>query len=207
MSPDAASAAQRAYDEIKQRLLDGRLPLHSRIDVESLARDLALSSMPVRQALSLLTWERLVRPGRHPGYEVALWSALELAQLYAWRGSLLTLVLPTTADGLDLKRTARTQPYVQAVAGAMRLLEVGANTNLVWASKNADDRLHAARLVEGEVLSEVEAEFETLLNAIAEKSRRVGALMKSYQRRRIENAASIRERAVLKALPPNGERA
>jgi DNA-binding GntR family transcriptional regulator len=205
MSPEATSAAQRAYEEIKQRVLDGRLPVRTRIDMEALARDLGLSSMPVRQALSLLTWERLVRPGRHSAYEVALWSETELAHLYEWRGALLTLVLPSKANGSELKRAARTQPYGKAVASVMRLLEEGANANLRRAATNADDRLHAARLIEGEVLGDVEGEFETLVGAIAERSRRTNTLVKSYHRLRIQNAEALRARVALKALPHNGE--
>ncbi len=205
MSPEATSAAQRAYEEIKARVLDGRLPVRTRIDVEVLARDLGVSSMPVRQALSLLTWERLVRPGKHSAYEVALWSETELAHLYDWRGVLLTLVLPSNAAGSELKRVARTRPYAQAVASVMRLLEEGANSNLRRAAANADDRLHAARLIEEEVLGDVQGEFETLVKAIAERSRRTNALLKSYQRRRTQNAEALRARVALKALPQNGE--
>ena len=92
-----ASAAQRAYDEIKRLILDGALPVRSRLDLEDLARRLGVSSMPVRLALNLLNAERLVRPGEHSGYEVALWPAAELAQLYEWRGALLTLCLLYTS--------------------------------------------------------------------------------------------------------------
>ncbi len=205
MSPESTSAAQRAYEEIKARVLDGRLPVRTRIDVEVLARDLGVSSMPVRQALSLLTWERLVQPGRHSAFEVALWSGRELSNLYEWRGALLMLVLPSSAAGSELKRTARTQPYAEAVTSVMRLLEDGANPNLRRAAANADDRLHQARLIEPEVLGDVQQEFETLIAAIAERSRRSGALIKSYLRRRVQNAEALRERVALRALPHNGE--
>lgn len=199
------SAARRAYDEIKQRILGGALPVRSRIDVEGLARSLGLSSMPVRQALSLLTWERLVRPGRHSAYEVALWSEAELAQLYEWRGALLTLALPISASGPELKRIARTQPYAEAVHVVMRMIETGANFELRRAALNADERLFASRKVEEEILGDVQSEFEALVNALAERSRRAPALQKAYARRRMQNAGALRQRVVLKALPNNGE--
>lgn len=199
------SAARRAYDEIKQRILGGALPVRSRIDVEALARSLGLSSMPVRQALSMLTWERLVRPGQHSAYEVALWSEGELAQLYEWRGALLTLALPTSASGPEMKRIARTRPYAEAVHAVMRLIETGANSELRRAALNADERLFAARKVEGEILGDVQSEFETLVNALADRSRRASTLQKAYTRRRMQNAGALRQRVVLKALPNNGE--
>ncbi len=49
MSPEATSAAQRAYEEIKARVLDGRLPVRTRIDVEVLARDLGVSEHDVTE--------------------------------------------------------------------------------------------------------------------------------------------------------------
>jgi len=204
MSPEATSAAQRAYEEIKQRVLDGRLPVRTRIDVEVLARDLGVSSMPVRQALSLLTWERLVRPGKHSAYEVALWSETELAHLYEWRGALLVLTMPVAASGPELKRIARTQVYPQAVHEVMRLIEAGANAELRRAALNADQRLWAARQVETEILGDVEAEFATLVAAIADRSRRVSTLMKAYTRRRVQHAGALRAHVVLKAVPNNG---
>lgn len=203
MAPEA-SAAQRAYSEIKRMILKGVLPARARLDMEDLARMLGLSSMPVRLALSLLSAERLVRPGEHAAYEVALWSAPELAELYEWRGMLLNLALPSKAAGSELKRVSRTQPYAQAVASAMRLLEDHANANLKRAARNADERLHAARMVEAEVLADVEREFATLIDAIAERSRRTNALVKSYLRRRIQNAEALRAQIALKALPDNG---
>jgi DNA-binding GntR family transcriptional regulator len=203
MAPEA-SAAQRAYSEIKRMILEGVLAARARLDMEDLARILGLSSMPVRLALNLLSAERLVRPGEHAAYEVALWSAPELAELYEWRGMLLNLALPSKAAGSELKRVSRTQPYAQAVASAMRLLEDHANANLKRAARNADERLHAARMVEAEVLADVEREFATLIDAIAERSRRTNALVKSYLRRRIQNAEALRARIALKALPDNG---
>lgn len=203
MAPEA-SAARRAHDRIKQLILDGKLPVRTRIDVEALARSLGLSSMPVRQALSLLTWERLVRPGEHSAYEVALWSEVELAQLYEWRGALLAMALPITAAGSELKRTARTQPYAQAVYNVMRMIDEGANAERQRAAANADERLFAARAIESEVLGDVEGEFSTLISALAERSKRASALVRAYHRRRIQHASELRERVVLRALPDNG---
>lgn len=160
--------------------------------------------MPIRLALSLLNAERLVRSGKHSAYEVALWSGIELGQLYEWRGALLTLVLPSTAPASELQRSARTQPYAQAVESVMRLLEEGANSNLARAALNADERLRAARMVEADILGDVQGEFEALVSAIAHRTKRVSILIKSYQRRRVQNVEAIRERVAVKALPHNG---
>ncbi len=203
MAPES-TAAQRAYAQIKARILKGDLPVRARLDMEDLARDFGVSSMPVRIALSLLAWERLVRPGQHTAYEVALWTTAELAELYEWRGALLSIAVATNRQGAELKRLVRTQPYAQAVMNAMRLIEEGAGADLRRASLNADERLHLARMSEAEVLGDVQEEFETLAAAIAEKSRRTATLIKSYHRRRARVAAQLRDRAALRALPSNG---
>lgn len=204
MAPET-SAARRAYEKIKQQILDGTLPVRGRIDVEALARSLGLSSMPVRQALGQLTWERLVRPGRQSGYEVTLWSEVELAQLYEWRGALLVLALPVNAAVSELKRTARTQPYAQAVFNVMRMIDEQGNLELRRAATNADERLTAARMIETDVLGDVDAEFATLVAALAESGKRPAGLVKAYHRRRVQHARAIRERVVLSALPRNGD--
>jgi hypothetical protein len=198
------SAAKRAYDRIKKLVMEGGLPVRSRIDIAALARDLGLSSMPVRQALGLLTWERMIRSGAHGSYEVALWSEAELAHLYEWRGALLTMALPIALSAVEAKRVARTQPYEQAVFNVMRLIDAKANVELRRAAINADERLNVARLAEAEVLGDVTGEFETLLSAIAECSRRTTTLIKAYHRRRVEQAGVLRQRVVLQALPSNG---
>jgi DNA-binding GntR family transcriptional regulator len=203
MAPET-SAARRAYEEIKLSILEGRLPVRSRIDVQALARSLGLSSMPVRQALSLLTWERLVRTSQPPGYQVALWSEAELAELYGWRGALLLLAAPNAASGEELRRIARTQPYGQAAWNVMRAIELGTNGELQRAARSADERLHIARAVEEEVLGDVAGEFATLVDAIAKRSKRLKALINAFHRRRAQNAATIRQQVVLRALSNNG---
>jgi DNA-binding GntR family transcriptional regulator len=198
------SAAERAHQATKRLILEGKLAVRSRIDVERLARSLGLSSMPVRQALNALVWERLVRTGRHGAYEVALWSEAELIELYEWRGDLLALCLPLQAAASDLKRSARLGPYAQAVFEVMRRIDAHANGELRRAAINADERLTAARLIEAEVLGDVEGEFETLAAALGEGSRRSSALLKSFTKRRVERARAIREHVALRALPSNG---
>ena len=73
------------------------------------------------------------------------------------------------------------------------------------AALNADERLFAARKVEEEILGDVQGEFETLVAALAERSRRASNLQKAYVRRRVQNAGALRQRVVLKGLPNNGE--
>ena len=201
-----ATAVERAHGEIKALILSGELSVRTRLEIDVLARRLSLSSMPVRQALAMLAFERLVRRTPNGGYEVTLWSERELAELYQWRGDLMALTLPARISGSELKRIARTQPYQQAIWTLLRTLETDANENLKRAALSADERLHAARMVEAEVLGDIEAELGSLAAAIAERGRRVKTLIVRFHRRRSEKAGLLRRQAVLRALPSNGGR-
>ena len=61
---------QRAYDELRRRILDGRLPPGSRIIVRVLSEDLGLSPTPIKNALAALEREGLLDTGPYRGYSV-----------------------------------------------------------------------------------------------------------------------------------------
>lgn len=203
MAPET-NAGRRAYEEIKQRILDGRLPVRTRVDVQALARTLAMSAMPVRQALGRLTWERLVCIVQPRAYQVALWSEAELAQLYAWRGALMLMAEPNSASARELRSIARTQPYSQSMWNVMRALEQGTNAELQRAAMSADERLYIARAAEEDVLGGAVEEFATLVEAICDKSRQSKALIDAFHRRRAQHVSAIRQRVAVRALPSNG---
>lgn len=205
MAPDL-SAAARVYAEIKHMILSGRLPVRTRIEIEPLARTLGVSSMPVRQALSQLAWERLVRAGAPSGYVVALWSEQELAALYKWRGQLLSMIGARAADVSELLGIVRAEPYPDAFARVMRVLEEGANNELRRAARSADDRLHLARAVEPDVIADATGELAALVEALATRQRRAKALVSAFHRKRANRAALLRQRAALRGLPDNGGR-
>jgi DNA-binding GntR family transcriptional regulator len=199
------SAAQRAYSEVKKRVLSGALGVKRRIDVAALAKDLGVSAMPVRQALAQLVWERLVRTGGGvQGFEVALWSVHELTQLYEWRGVLVKLALDTAEPSAALKSIVHTRPYPAAVLQLMRALEAGANIELRRAAQAADDRLQLARFAEEEAMGDVTGELENLVTALGERNGRGVQMINSFHGRRATLAATIRERVALNALPANG---
>ena len=68
--------SERAYQEIKARLMDGRFRLRQRLDATALATDLAVSTTPVREALLRLTAERLVAFRPSHGFSAAMWSSV-----------------------------------------------------------------------------------------------------------------------------------
>ncbi len=63
--------AEQTYEAIKERILDQTLAPGSRLNIDSLARELAVSSSPIREALARLEAERLVISELYAGYAVA----------------------------------------------------------------------------------------------------------------------------------------
>lgn len=63
--------AEQTYETIKERILDQTLLPGARLNIDSLSRDLAVSSSPIREALVRLEAERLVVSELYSGYAVA----------------------------------------------------------------------------------------------------------------------------------------
>ena len=65
------TVAERVYEDIKERILDQTLKPGERLTVESLSRQVATSSSPIREALARLESEKLVVSRFYAGYSVA----------------------------------------------------------------------------------------------------------------------------------------
>jgi DNA-binding GntR family transcriptional regulator len=100
--PSGGSASRRAYDYVKDRLLDGRFPGGTLLSENEIAQRLGCSRTPVRQAFVELQGEGLL-------------------DLYPRRGGLVIPVSPTEADDV-LEARLLLEPYCSrraaAVAGA-----------------------------------------------------------------------------------------
>ncbi len=72
-TPDvnAVSKQGQVFDVLRRRILDGTYPPGYRLVISSLARELNVSAMPVREALRRLQAEHWVVYRRHAGAEVA----------------------------------------------------------------------------------------------------------------------------------------
>lgn len=78
--------AEQTYEAIKERILDQTLTPGARLNIDSLSRELAVSSSPIREALARLEAERLVVSELYAGYAVAPKpSAIYLASLTEFR--------------------------------------------------------------------------------------------------------------------------
>lgn len=98
---DARSAQNLAYTLIRDRIRSGRLAGGSRLIAEEIAAELALSRMPVREAIRQLDSEGLVtiRPNR--GAVVVELNAQELVELFEMRAVLEGLAARRAVQRLD----------------------------------------------------------------------------------------------------------
>jgi DNA-binding GntR family transcriptional regulator len=199
------SAVARIYTDVKTRILEGRFRLRERLDVDALARSHKVSATPVRQALASLAFERLIASHPARGFQVMLWSAEMLRDLYQWRGQLACLAAEAHAG--DLACAFNDAPtYADAVARVLQRLNAAANAELVRAATNADDRLRPARLAEPALFATCEEELAALAKAIGAGPRaKTNAALQAYHERRAARAAEIRAYAILRALPDDGE--
>jgi DNA-binding GntR family transcriptional regulator len=80
----AGRAVEQAYEEIKRRLMRGKMVAGERVDVVSLCRQIGVSRTPVREALVALEKEGFVQAVPRRGYfvrEISFQDALEAYQL------------------------------------------------------------------------------------------------------------------------------
>jgi DNA-binding GntR family transcriptional regulator len=77
--------SEAAYHEVRQRVMDGRLAPGTDLDQESLAREIGLSTTPVREALRRLEAEGLVSQRAHFAIRVPELSRQEISDIYAVR--------------------------------------------------------------------------------------------------------------------------
>lgn len=93
---------QAAYHHLRERILQGHLPPGHRLVIGSLAAQLHMSPIPVREALSLLQREGLVTVRPHAGASVSEVSLRSIEEIFALLEQLETLacrLLPQPPSG------------------------------------------------------------------------------------------------------------
>lgn len=80
-APEALLKSELAYQSIWQRILDGTYPSGQRLVIGQVASDLAVSQVPVREAIRRLEAEGIVHVRRNAGATVASVDAIEYRQV------------------------------------------------------------------------------------------------------------------------------
>lgn len=120
----ASSAVEKAYSEIRARIIGGVLAQGARLIEEDLAVEIGVSRTPVREAMRRLAQEGLIELRPNSGAMVAKWSVDDLVQLFDLRATLEGSVAALAAARMDdnglatLRTLARTMEVTLSEGGS-----------------------------------------------------------------------------------------
>ncbi|MDX2358743.1 GntR family transcriptional regulator [Dietzia sp. PP-33] len=96
----SGSLADRAYQDLRRRILDSQLPPGAPLSVPALARTLNISRSPVREAVQRLIHDGLATHAPNRGAEVARLEISELIEIYVVKEPLMGLTARLAATRL-----------------------------------------------------------------------------------------------------------
>lgn len=138
----------RVYEEIKDRIITGRLKPGQRLVERDLANEMQVSRTPVREALMQLEREKLVATSKFKGVTVARMNLREARELFQVRMVLEALAAREAAihrSNDDLKKLKRCIEDVKRFREEGRLADVIKNNavfHLTIASSSGNHRLY-----------------------------------------------------------------
>lgn len=102
--PATKSLSERAFEELRSAILEGKIPPGTRLVERTLAESMGISRTPVHDALNSLVAKRLVKKLPNKGFVVARLEKKDIVQLYTLRLHLETLAvqwaLPNLTAGI-----------------------------------------------------------------------------------------------------------
>lgn len=191
---NSGATSERVYEALKERILDNRIRPGERIEPAAMAEELSSSVTPVREALNILTGERLLETRAGGGFHVPAIDQLSLSDLYRWNADVLALAIREWPRGAVLA-AERARPGDAPDAARMlfaALCALSPNAEHRACMEANSDRLQAARHAELGVVGDPAAELSAIGEA-AEQGER--ALLQrrvaAYHRRRAQRAAVL----------------
>jgi DNA-binding GntR family transcriptional regulator len=126
----AVTLKQRAYAELKERILSGALPPGTLLSERQLARGLKMSKTPVHAALERLQGDGLVTVAAQQGIVVRAISPQEIADHFEIREALETFVVARLAGRLTPGQASRLRRNLREHRRAVKQGDVAANIRL-----------------------------------------------------------------------------
>ncbi|GHE20334.1 GntR family transcriptional regulator [Halomonas urumqiensis] len=112
------TATAEVHDVIKQRILDGHYQANEYIRETSIARELAVSRTPVREALRELVTEGWLEAIPHHGARVVAWTDDDAREVFELRMVLEPMAVRLASGRITAERLAR----LESLAGDMEAL-------------------------------------------------------------------------------------
>jgi DNA-binding GntR family transcriptional regulator len=189
---NSGATSERVYDALKHRILHRMFRPGDRLDPAILGQALSSSVTPVRDALHILAGERLVTTRTGDGFHMPALDAPALEDLYAWNGQVLDLALRVGAGATLSPPGEAPSGYADRVARLFgRIAERTGNCEHRTAIEALNDRLHAARIAEAEILPDCIAELAELAALSVDDRAKLRQALAPYHRRRRRAAAAI----------------
>jgi DNA-binding GntR family transcriptional regulator len=194
---NAGSTMERVYLDLKARIVGGAYPPGTRLDPFHLAKRLAASPTPVREALHRLSGERIVDSWHQEGFRQPIFAESDLCDLYHWAGALVGLALRApavrAAEPATLLAAMEVEDYPGRVARLFRAIAfLSDNREIRYAIVNFVERSEFFRAAEvrtdpaaDEQLAEMETAFQS--GRWAELGRKSAG----FHRRRIARAGRV----------------
>jgi len=134
-SAPEASLAEQTYRTLRRRIILGEYPQGARLVEATLAADLAVSRLPIREALPQLENEGFVRTLPRRSSRVVEWTSADITELFDARLSLETLAARlaarAAADGASLEPLQRAIEAEHAALDSRDWLEVAETSTIV----------------------------------------------------------------------------
>jgi DNA-binding GntR family transcriptional regulator len=122
-----ATKADAVYAELRARIIEARLLPGARLDQETLASSLGVSTTPLREALRRLESERLVQRAAHREVMIAPLSRAELAELYEVRADVDVLAVRLAAGRASPADLAESRVMLEMTDQGENLANLKAN--------------------------------------------------------------------------------
>ncbi len=108
-----ATKSEWVYEHLRRRILDGSCKPGDRLRLAELAREFAMSEMPVREALRMLQRDGLIEMHSHRGASVANLSWARAAEIVSVRMHLEVLAVREAAKGHDRSSLAELRKLLE----------------------------------------------------------------------------------------------
>jgi DNA-binding GntR family transcriptional regulator len=158
------SLARRTYEMLRQRILTGEIAPNAPVRQDAIAEELGVSTIPIREALSLLEQDGLLSSYPNRGYIVRPLSAAEATEVFALR---LKLEPGVAAEG---SRKATPEDHL-AASNALAALEAAPSDGTLGDRVTANRLFHIALIRPGTGL--VTLQILDRLHVLAERYVRV----------------------------------
>jgi DNA-binding GntR family transcriptional regulator len=121
-SIDTRSLVDRVYEYVLERIVTGRIKYGQTISIKRLAEELEISTMPVREAIKRLQYEKIVDIKPRSNCQVLIPSPRMIAEVYALRELLERHALEKAATGpIDPERLRNLEAIVAQMATVPRI--------------------------------------------------------------------------------------